>query len=214
MNRWKLERAKGKLQDSPEKRDEVRAISLLSGMLLGSAIGVPISIASGLLVEPGKGPPFYDWIGNLIVDCSFFSFSIVFGCLIAFVICVYFWRKEGKVNLAHCALSSFTLFDLWMYILLLFTFLFNPFNDFLLQYFTPVSVFEYVALAFFPFMVIFAYLFFPILRPRIKHQLGLLATREYWREIRKNPRRHRKMLLLTTALVIVIVVDVLSACWR
>jgi hypothetical protein len=210
MKKWKLERAKGDLKSSSEKRDEARAISVLAGMLLGSVLGMPISIALGLLGPPGTGLPS-DFSQYLIFLSTLFSFSIVLGCLITFAICSYLWKREGKTNLAHCALSSCTLFSLWIYLLLLFTFLFNPFSNFLLQYFTSFSVFWYVALAFFPFMVIIAYIQYPSLRPRIRHQLGLLATRAFWSEIRRNPKKHGKMLFLTTALVIIIIVDILSA---
>ena len=211
MNRWKLERAKGKLQDSPEKRDEVRAISALAGMLLGSAVGVPVSVALGLLGSPGDPLPSYDFIGNLMDMFSFFGLSMLFGCVIALAVCAYFWREEGQVKLAHCAMSSFTLFGGWMYILLLFSFVFIPFNVFLLQYFTPVSVFWDVMLAFFPFMVIFVYISLPMLRPRIRHQLGLLATRSFWAEIRKNPKKHGKMLLICVALAVIIFIEILGA---
>lgn len=210
MKRWKLERAKGKLQDCPEKRDETRAISTLAGMLLGSALGVPTSIALGLLGPPGRSLPSYDFSGNLTFFSSLFSFSIFFGCPIAFATCSYLWKKEGKANLAQCALSSFTLGGLWMYILVIFVLLFVPLNNFLLQYLTPVSVFWYVALAFFPFIVLITYVLFPSLRLRIRQHPHLLVTREFWSEIGRNPKKHRRMLFLTTALVIVIVVDVLS----
>lgn len=209
MKEWKLQRAKGKLENSPEKRDETRAISVIVGMLLGSVLGLPISIALGLLGPPGRGMPSYDFSGSLIFFSSLFSFSMLFGCLLASVTCTYLWKKEGKVKLAHCALSSFTLLSLWVYLLLLFTFLFVPFNNFLLQYLTPVSVFWYVLLVFFPFVVILAYFQYPSLRPRIRHQLGLLVTRGFWSEIGRNPKKHRKMLLIYTGLMVVIIVDVL-----
>lgn len=214
VDEWKLKLARGKLQDSPEKRDEVRAISVLAGMLLGSAFGMPLSIALGLIGSPGSGLPASEYIGNLIAYLSMFGFLILFGCIIAFVVCAYFWKKEeGKINLAHCALSSFTFFGICMYVLLLFTFLFNHFNEFLLRYLSPFSVFWYVALAFFPFVAISLYFFFPSLRPRIVHQLGLLATRKFWSDVRKNPKKHKKSLFLVTALVIIIVIDVLRALY-
>ena len=213
MNRLKLKRAKENLQDSPEKRDEVRAISALAGMLLGSVIGVPISIAVGLLGEAGRGLLYYDFLGNLMQMSSFFSFSVLFGCLITFATCSHFWKKEQKASLLHCGLSVLTLLFVWVYIFLLFAFVFIPFNVFLLQYFTPVSVFWDVMLVFFPFMAIFAYISFPTLRPRMRHQLGLLVTRGFWSGIRRNPRPHRKMLLITTALLIVIVIDILTVLY-
>jgi hypothetical protein len=213
LTQWKLQRAKGKLQNSSAKRDETRAISVLVGMFLGSALGLPISIALGLLGSSGKGMPSYDFSGNLMFFSSLFSFSVLFGCLIAFVTCAYLWKKEESIKLAHCAISSLTLLSLWISLFLLFTFLFVPFDNFLLNYLTPVSVLWYVALAFFPFVVIIAYVQYPTLRPRIRHQSSLLLIRRFWSEIGRNPRKHTKMLLIYIGLTLIIIADVLKALY-
>jgi hypothetical protein len=214
MKEWKLERTKGKLKTSSEKRDEARVVSALAGMLLGSALGVPISIALGLLGEAGGGVPFWDPLAFLIKFSSLFSFSMLFGSMIAFGSCNYLWRKEGKVNLPHCALSSLTLLAIWAFLLLIFAFVFGPLNGFLLQYLTPVSVFWYGALVFFPFMIIIAYVLLPSLRPRIRHASRSLITRGFWGGVWKNPKSRRKMLFFLIGFVTIIAVDIWRALSR
>lgn len=196
------------LKDKTTKGETIRAISMLIGIISGLLLGVPISIFSGLLRSPGSGLPPYDLIGNLKESLSFFGFSILLGCIIAFVSSVFLWRRTGKVNFGNSALSSLTVLFVGISVISIMASIFVPVNIFLLQYFTPVSVFWYVALTFFPFMILIAYVSFPSLRPRIRQVSHSLITRRFWSEIRRNPKKHRKMLLLTAALVIIIVVDI------
>lgn len=214
MKKWKLERAKGNLNTSPEKRDEVRLISTAAGMFLGIALGVPISVAMGLLGKAGRGLLYYDFLGNAILISSFFSFSVFFGCLITFVICSYHWKKEERINLSHCVLSSLTLLFSWVYVFLIFTFMFVPLNVFLLQYLDTVDVFLYGALFFLPFMIVGVYIIMPRLRPRIRRQSRLLLTSEFWHGIWRNRKSRRKMLFFLIGFTIIIAVDVWRALLR
>jgi hypothetical protein len=196
------------------KEETIRVKSLLIGMILGASLGVPISISLGSFSSPGMPMPApSDIVGNLKMILVWFDFSILLGCIIAFVSSGFLWRRMGEAIFRTCVLSSLTVLALWIYISFIMTFIFVPFNAFLLQYLTPVSVFWYAALVFFPFMIIIAYILFPSLRPRIKHTSHSLITRQFWSEIRRNPERHRKMLFLTTALMIIIVVDILRALY-
>jgi hypothetical protein len=214
MKKWKLERAKGELSNSPEKRDEVRLISTAAGLFLGIALGVPISVATGLLGKAGRGLLYYDFLGNMVLISSFFSFSVFFGCLITFVTCSYYWKKKERRNLSHCALSSITLLFGWVYVFLLFTFIFVPLNVFLLQYLDVVDVFLYGALLFSPFMIIGVYIIIPSLRPRIRGQSHLLLTSEFWRGVWKNPKSRRKMLYFLIGFAVIIAVDAWRALFR
>jgi hypothetical protein len=200
-------------EDGTSKGEKIRAVSLLIGMIIGSLVGVPLSIFLGLLRSPGFGLPPLDFIGNLKETFSFFGLSIVLGCVIAFVSSIFFWRKGGRVDLGNCALSSLTVLFVWVSVSFIMTFVFVPVNVFLLQYLTPASVFWYVMLAFFPFMILIAYVSFPSLRSRIRHVSCSLIKYQFWSEIRKDPMRHKKMLFLTTVLVIIIVVDILRALY-
>lgn len=214
MKKWKFERVRGGLNSSPEKRDEARLISTATGLFLGIALGVPISVAMGLLGKAGRGLLYYDFLGNMILISSFFGFSVIFGCVITFVTCSYLWKKEERTNLFHCALSSLTLLFGWVYGFLLFTFVFIPFNVFLLQYLYVVDAFLYGALLFLPFMAIGVYIIIPTLRPRIRSQSRLLLTSEFWHGVWRNRKSRRKMLFFLIGFAVIIAVDVFRALLR
>jgi len=193
------------------KADRVRGISFLQGMVVGSILGVPTSIALGFLGRPGEGPPTGDFIGWLIEGLSFFSFSIFFGCLIAFVSSIYLWRRrERDVNLRIGILSSLTVLFIWLYLGLVMSFIFEPFNNFFLQYYHPVSIFWLGALVFFPFMLLSAYMLFPSIRPIISNNLRVLYTRQSW----KNPRVRKKVKTIWLLLIATIAVYILNLLWN
>lgn len=187
------------------EEDRLRAISFLLGMVLGSLLGVPTSIALGLLKGPGEGPSLGDSVGQLVEGFSFFRFTILFGCLIAFVSSVYLWRRKGKIDFGNCVLSSLTVLSIWIYGSVVMAFLFAPLDAFLLQHFTPVSVFWKGALVFFPFMLLAAYVLFPSLRLIMRNNLRVIFTREGWR----NPRTRKRVMTFWILLVAIIAISVL-----
>jgi hypothetical protein len=89
-------------------------------------------------------------------------------------------------------------------------FVFTPLDAFLLQHFTPVSVFWKGALVFFPFMLLAAYILFPSLRPIMQRNLRMVFTRKYWRKVWRNPKSRKKLTLFLILVVIIVVMDV----WR
>ncbi len=191
--------------------DGVRAISFLLGMVIGSALGVPTSIVLGFLGKPGEGPPTGDFIGWLIEGFSFVSFSILFGCLIAFVSSIYIWRrKEKNVNFRLSISSSLTVLFTWLYIGLLMAFVLEPFNHFFLQYYPPVSVFWLGALVFFPFMLLSAYILFPSMRPIMSNSIRVLYNRGSW----KNPKIREEVKIFWLLLIAIIAVYVLHLLWN
>lgn len=185
--------------------DRLRVTSFLLGEIFGILLGVPTSIGLGLLsrfVEVPRG----DSVGTLVEGFFFFSFTILFGCLIAFVSSIYLWRrKEKKINFGNCVLSLLTVLFMWAYVILIMAFIFEPLDAFLLQYFTPVSVFWKGALLFFPFMLLAGYILFPSFRPIMRRNLRIVFTRESWR----NPKIRRKIIIFWILIVIIIAINVL-----
>ena len=197
-------------KEPESEEDTLRAISALVGMVLGLLIGVPISIVLGLLGKPGEGFPPYDFIANLRDDFTFFSFSIFFGCIIAFSSSVYLWKRKGSTNFGHAFLSALTLLFAWVFIGCVMAFVLGPFNVFLLRYMDPFEVFMDGALIFLPFAIILAYLLFPNRRPFMRHRIHLMLTRKFWHGVWRNRRNRRRMLLLLMGLALIMAIDV----WR
>lgn len=189
--------------------DRLRALSSLSGEIFGILLGVPTSIGLGLLsgfVEVPRG----DSVRMLIEGFFFFSFTILFGCLIAFVCSLYLWRRrKRKIDFGNCVLSSLTVLFLWIYVILIMAFIFEPLNAFLLQYFTPVSVFWKGALVFFPFMLLFGYVLFPSLRPIMRRNLRMVFTRGYWRKMWRTPKSRKKIEVFLVLVVIAVVLHLI-----
>jgi hypothetical protein len=189
--------------------DRLRAISFLLGEVFGILLGVPASIGLGLhtrFVEVPRG----DSLGTLVEGLFFLSFTILFGCLIAFVSSVYLWRRKGKINFGNCVLSSLTVLFMWVYVAILLAFLFEPLDAFLLQHFTPVSVFWKGALVFFPFMLLSAYMLFPSIRPIMSNNIRVLYTRQSW----KNPRVRKRVKTFWLLLIAIIAVYILNLLWN
>jgi hypothetical protein len=194
--------------DEAKKRiseaDRLRAIAFLLGEIFGILLGVPTSIRLGLLtgfVEIPRG----DSLGALVEGFSFLSFTILFGCSIAFVSSIYLWKRRGKINFGNCVLSSLTVLFLWTYVILIMAFIFEPLDAFLLKYYSPVSVFWKGALVFFPFMLLAAYISFPSLRPVMQHNLRIIFTRQFWKKAWRKPKSRWKIAIFSIFFAILIV---------
>jgi hypothetical protein len=205
-----LETIRGRVVKYDDEADKLRAVSFLLGMTVGSLLGVPTSIGLGLLSRSGEGAPLTDSVGWLVEFFSFFRFTILFGCLIAFVSSIYLWRRKGKINFGNCVLSLLTVLFMWAYVTLIMAFIFAPLDAFLLQYFTPVSVFWKGALVFFPFMLLASYVLFPSLRSPMRRNLRMVFTRAYWRKAWGNPKNRKKIIVFIILFVAILIVDV----WR
>lgn len=197
-------------KEPESEEDTLRAISALVGMVLGLLIGVPISIVLGLLGKPGEGFPPYDFIANLGDGFTFFSFSILLGCIIAFSTSVCLWRRKGRTNFGHAFLSAVTLLFSWAFIGCVMTFVLGPFNAFLLGYMDQFEVFMYGALVFLPFAISLIYILFPDRRSFMRYRIHLALTRKFWHGVWRNRRNRRRMLLLLMGLALIMAIDV----WR
>ncbi|MEM2995879.1 MAG: hypothetical protein QXI91_07740 [Candidatus Bathyarchaeia archaeon] len=141
-------------------------------------------------------------------------YAIIFGFwwLTAIVLTPIFWGRNEKINswrkLGRTLFPTVIIPLVGIYTYSIFTLLFNSLFDFLLRYYSPVSVFWYGFLVFLPFALLFIYLAIPDLRPRMRRNLRLAFTRSFWRKAWRN-RKNRLWIIIYIAFFVYVIVEFL-----
>lgn len=186
--------------------EEEEKIVVKSWMLgfLGIPIGALVGIHLGFFRKEVSTNP----IDLLIADAPLFVTIGGFWWLITVIFSIVFWRKTDTGALKRLFPTVVMPILMWIYVVLIMEFIFAPLFDFLLRYYSPVSVFWYGFLVFLPFALLFIYLAIPDLRPRMRRNLRLAFTRSFWRKAWRN-RKNRLWIIIYIAFFVYVIVEFL-----
>lgn len=181
--------------------------------LIGIPLGVIAAIFLGLIK---KGKMQYP-LGVLAAITPFFICLITFWWLATIVFSLIFWRKINTLsrrNLGRIIFPTLVMpLFMLIYILPIMVFIFDPLNNFLLQYYSPYGTFWIGFGVFFPFMLLYVYLVLPHLRPRMRRNLRRVFTRGFWREAWGKPKSRREIKIMLVLLGVLVFLHLLPL-WK